>query len=344
MTVLWAVLLTLLGGLMYYGLYRFVRNASQQDRLIALWMTEPIAVLFGSKSADPLHANTLTKAFREAMSRESFEQARTHLSTLAPGGRVTIPFREAQHPRSTNSVLFADGWIGDYSGRYLEGDHTLGQLTALHGDTLHGVHIFGYLSGHHHLIPAYRLETRAQVGWDERARSEEDQTLGPNGMIWVDGKKKPLYLRDVVVHALLPIAGSWEARTEDDPVELVDDRAKVEALFNEPLTPERFRDAERELQRLPEGCKRWEMMDQLGGKLTTLTGFDTVIRMDGYLNFTGKHRWTKITPQGIFLALPFGYIEEKNEVPKLVAVFLNDRFHKLLPSSPRKELERELGI
>ncbi len=343
MTAAKIIVFFLLGLGLYYLVWRVMRRSTRQAATTTMWFAEPFTVLFGGGRRDPLHLNPKAAPFREALSSGALARARERLDGAQPGDVVPLELRRAPHPRSGQAVVLADGWIGDYSGRVLAGAEALGQPTALRDGTLYGTHLFGQLHGNHHLVPTLRLVTRARVSWNPEDKAEGRRSLGRPGSIRVQGKTLPMRAEAPVVEAVLPVPGDWSPGEEEE-LELLDDPEAVQAVFRRPLTRECFDRAEGILRGLADGCDRWEMMAALHARLITLLGNDAIACMDGYLNFQGAHRWTRTTPQGIFLALPFGWLEAGREVPQLTAVFHNGRLLRVLPHAPQQELEGELGI
>lgn len=351
-----ALIMALVGGLLFYVLFRVLKKGGHGAGLFTMWLAEPVTVLFGGDVASPLHINPKAKPFQDALSREAHARAVAWLESLRPGDAVEIALSQASHPRTGIRVLLGDGWIGDYSGRNLTREQDIGQPTALEGDMLYGTHLFGHLIGHHLLAPTHRLITRARITMDEVPLTAREKRDHGGVAIWQGGREHKLRLHGVEMHEVIVMEAQKKEQKEQkehgeqgdqaalEALEMLDHKDKVTAVFQEPLTQERFRAAERVLEALPEGCPRWEMIARLGGRLVTLSGVEAVMCMDGYLNFKGDHRWSKYVPEGIFLALPFGYLEGNREVPQLVAVFRNGNLHKLLPHAPREDLERELGL
>ncbi len=339
-----ALILAIVGALLFYVLFRVLKKGGHGAGLFTMWLAEPVTVLFGGDSASPLHINPKARPFQEALSKEAHARAVAWLESLRPGDAVEISLSQADHPRTGIPMLLGDGWIGDYSGRNLTREQGIGQPTALEGDTLYGTHLFGHLIGHHLLAPTHRLITRARVTVDEAPLTAREKRDNDSVAVWQGASEYKLRLHGVEVREVIAMEAPDGEQGRLEALEMMDHKDKVTAVFREPLTRKRFRAAERVLEALPEGCPRWEMIRRLGGRIVTLSGVEAVMCMDGYLSFKGDHRWSKHVPGGIFLAQPFGYLEGNREVPQIVAVFRNGNLHKLLPHAPREDLERELGL
>jgi len=70
--------------------------------------------------------------------------------------------------------------------------------------------------------------------------------------------------------------------------------------------------------------------------MTPDSGIKYHILADGFLGGA----WVKLTPNGFFVVMRFGYIEDNKEVPKLALIFKNNKVHKLVPHASREELQR----
>lgn len=277
-----------------------------------------------------------------AAAQEAFKQAEPLLLKLKPGDLVdetglTWPVHNInQADKIIGQVTYSNGWIECMSGGVSQAFYKFGALYGRSRQTVYGMHVFGYVTDDFNIVPRYLLKTQATIiRPSEYDRLEKSKT--PNiGWTWTPGKNTKTYLKSIKVKEV-------QALDFTEPAPALGEGINIDSYINSYLTPDKFREAKKELKQLEKGFGLMEVIKALGGALVMKpTGEDfMVLNIKGFLNLTDEYRgWSKSTPDGVFTVWGFGYAEGGEEIAKLALIFRNAEVFKVVPYGTRKELEK----
>lgn len=307
------------------------------------------AVLLFGRAA--IAQDPLQQKIMESLSASAYERVVPVLSGLKAGDRITSKIKWRVFPierqgKTVGALPIADGWVRTLSGGFPAGsEFGFGSLVGKTGDVLLGEHVFGYLLGgmgkpdvvFTTLHPQYVVYTQATVIAEEeysRLKSEKADNLG-----WTDAQsdqRTRIYFKDVSVKETRQLKFTRPDKYKG--ATLVEANITLAEWVRSFVTIERFKAAEGNLESLAPGTDFWEALFALKMVIGTLDSGITykVWRADGYLG----QAWQKLTPNGYFDVLRFGYVENGREIPKLALIFKNGRVHKVVPHGTQEEVGR----
>ena len=300
--------------------------------MVSIW-------LIGCASAPSVESITQQKSI-ESLSMSAYKRVLPRLTALKPGdnigSKIDWKLFKLKERGKTTSIAVADGWVAPLSDGSSGGAFGLGRITGRSGDMLFGEHVFGYLLGGSTLIPQYAVATQAtlihpeeytdlmrkhsrNIGWADMPRDDLFPNTQFKGVTVKDVHRLDIYEGEEIEGVKLEKAGTL---------------ADVIRSFT---TRERFENAEKRLKSLIPGTDYWEVIRALNGiYMTPDSGIKYLMLADGHLGGS----WSKLIPNGYFLVMSFGYIEDNKEVPKLALIFKNSKVHKLVAHASREELQR----
>jgi hypothetical protein len=265
------------------------------------------------------------------LSLSAYERAVPRLKKLRPGDSVDGDSFAGTYYKvgKAGRVAEIDGWVAPLSGNYFGGLFGFGGIIGRTEDSIIGQHVFGYVIGGATLVPKYVVNNQATI------LSQKEFKPGNKGQWWVALAVPPLEItpyKDVIVK---------EVRELDFPdlkrFEIGGNVGNLDDVIRIHTTRERFAVAENRLKSLVHGTDLWDAIKTLEGVfITPDSGLEYLPLVDGFLGGA----WRKMTPDGVFLVWPFGYIEGLVQTPKLALIFKNNKVHELVPHAPREELER----
>jgi hypothetical protein len=286
----------------------------------------------------------------ESTSKSAFDKVEPLLKDLKPGDDLQSKIKwrlfEIQGQDKGNGIANADGWIGHLSGDYYGGLFGFGHIISRSENKLFGEHVFGYLVFGTTLVPRYSVITQAELipyteyknlaekkavnwgllptpGWSEHEPQDKDI---PQLTFYRDVTVKEVRMLDYHIKD----ADISDSSVKVEKIGTLKDLAK---LF---LTPDRFHEAEIKLREIEKGTDAWEVIKKLNGKyFTPNSGINYFLLMDGYI----MDPWHKMTPDGLFVVWPFGYLEGEISIPKSSLIFKNDKVYKIVPYASKKETE-----
>jgi len=285
--------------------------------------------------------------FLKGANREAFERVEPTLRQLRAGQ----PMDDTALRWSANEILsntgtligviaWGDGWIPSLSGGVTGALTKFGTLSGRAGNVIYGQHVYGFVRGGMNVVPKYVVTTQAELC----EREEYDRlSAGHAANIGrIDGEEgAKLYFKNLRIAGVR--ATDFPEPPESSPLHL--EQLTSSTYRRAYLGPEQFQSVEPQLLQLKPGTPLLEVVRSLGGVLVSTYGGEQVVMMGmkGFLNVTRRHRWSRLTPEGLFAVWPFGYLEGEREVPKLAVLFKNGALFKVVPYGSREELEKQFG-
>jgi hypothetical protein len=107
---------------------------------------------------------------------------------------------------------------------------------------------------------------------------------------------------------------------------------------------ERYENIVEKLSNLSPGIDLFATVEKLEGNIiANHGGVEITFIIQGFLNYKGQYRFAKMTSNGIYNIMPFGYVENGQEIPKTALIFKNGILHEIVPYSTRKQIEETLN-
>lgn len=339
---------------LHVGRSRSVLRAERSKRA-RLWNTAVVAsALLGLFGCPMPQQRSVTEATAEIMrdhtTKSAFLCAEPLLTSLKPGQQITFHTLNFHFytlrswlQGTIGGVAAADGWISAFSGGYAGAADGFGRLFARSSDKVYGRHIFGYV-WNQTIVPCYELTTAAlsiSEAEYQQLQKQGDKDIGERPT----ETGAHLYYKQIRMYELheLPFKAMFEEYKEPEVTfKEVSKEEFKQALFAV-YTKESFDKAAAILGGIPPGSDTWGVVKALDGRFKTLDyGEVYTLFMNGYANYGGDHRLFKVAPSAIFEVWPYGFVQDKTDMFRLVAIFRNGKLLKVVPYAPREELERTL--
>lgn len=310
---------------------------NKRNVLASLFITVSIS-LIGCAST-PSVENFKQQKSIESLSASAYKRVLPSLTALKPGddirSKIDWQFFKLQEGGKTTRIAAADGWVSPLSGDYLGGLFGNGRVMGRTENLLFGEHVFGYSISGTTLVPQYVVMTQATLVTPEEYTQLAEKNTHNIG--WADMPRDSLprtQFKNITVKEARRLDIYEGEEIEGVKLEKARTLADVIRSFT---TRERFEDAEKRLKSLMPGTDYWEAVRALNGiYMTPDSGIKYLMLTDGYLGGS----WSKLMPNGYFLVMSFGYIEDNKEVPKLALIFKNNKVHKLAAHASREEMQR----
>ena len=278
-------------------------------------------------SADPV-----AELRKESMTKEAFERILPRLEKLKPGDdlgsieELSDLYRVRGRGESGSHAVFMPGWICSMSGGMLGGVCMFGAPVARSGRQINGRHVFGYVWGEMNLAPRYLLVTQATA--IEKGEYDALAAQKVEGIGFIDRDSRPVHFKDLRVAEtrVLPFGEPSASATATHEL--------VPADLESGYTEQAFRETEGKLSRLQVGADEWTLCSELGALFITRYYCEShVALVKGFMNRKGPGTRLVQTEEATYALRPFGYVQGDEEVTKLIAVFKNDSFEKVVPYS-----------
>jgi hypothetical protein len=295
-------------------------------------------MLFSLSSCTPPTSGDIARLRSGATTRATYEKLLPRLEELRTDGDLELLTRMRRtHWIERGAVewpvVVIPSWITSLSGGAPGGISMFGQLVGRSRDSIHGSHVFGYVTGDR-IIPRYQVRTQAQLV--DEAEYEQLLAVSEPGIGTLASGSGGIYFRDLRVE---------ETRALDfaDPEEgLV--QTEVEGGLASFYSRERFLAVEPSLLALSPGSDLLGMLRALDARFVTSDyGQSHSLLAPGFLNYRNVRTRSFETRDGIYKLRPFGYVEHEREVVVWIAVFKNDSLLRVVPADRQDDWEALIG-